>query len=177
MFNPDKMVLVTSYKMDAVVEVLDRIRYAYETCPDHIRCGATTYSFKRIVFDNNSSIVGQTMTENTGRGMSISLLYCLDGETSVTVKDKETDEIKEISIGQLYTELNDDILLGFGQKAKLRIQFDDSTFIDVDEDESLIVDGVKTTIENIVKGDSVWIGNDELKVDEIYMLDGDKKLV
>lgn len=177
MFNPDKMVLVTSYKMDAVVEVLDRIRYAYETCPDHIRCGATTYSFKRIVFDNNSSIVGQTMTENTGRGMSISLLYCLDGGTKVTVKDKETDEIKTIDIEQLYTELEDDILLGIGSKPKLRILFTDDTFMDVDEDVSLIVDGVKTTIEHINHGDTVWLGDDELIVSEIYMLDIDGNVV
>lgn len=177
MFNPDKMVLVTSYKMDAVVEVLDRIRYAYETCPDHIRCGATTYSYKRIVFDNNSSIVGQTMTENTGRGMSISLLYCLDGGTKVTVKDKDTGEVKDIEIEKLYTELEDDILLGFGTKPKLRIQFTDSTFMDVDEDVSLIVEGVKTTIDNIHKGDKVWLGDDELEVHEIYMLDVDGGLV
>lgn len=177
MFNNDKTVLVTSYKMDAVVEVLDRIRYAYETCPDHIRCGVTTYSFKRIVFDNKSVIVGQTMTENTGRGMTISLLYCLDRDTQVTVKDKESGEEKKISIEKLYTELNDDILMGIGAKPKLRIQFEDATFIDVDEDESLVVNGIKTTIENICHGDTVWIGDQELVVSDIFMLDGDGKAV
>lgn len=173
MFNPDKMILVTSFKMDAVIEVLDRIRYAYETCPDHIRCGVTTYSYKRIVFDNNSSIVGQTMTENTGRGMSISLLYCLDGDTNITVKDKESGEVKDIRISELYTELNDDILLGFGDKPKLRIQFKDYTFVDVDEDVSMHVNGVKTTIDNIHKNDLVMVGNDELEVIDIFMLDAD----
>lgn len=177
MFNPDSFILVTSYKMDAVVEVLDRIRYAYETCPDHIRCGATTYSFKRIVFDNNSSIVGQTMTENTGRGMAISLLYCLDKDTKVTVKDKDTEEVKEISLENLYTELNDDILLGFGDKPRLRIQFSDYTFIDVDEDESLHVNGVKTTIDNVYKHDSILLGNEELEVLEVYMIDADGKAI
>lgn len=170
MFNPDKMILVTSFKMDAVVEVLDRIRYAYETCPDHIRCGCTTYSFKRIVFDNNSSIVGQTMTENTGRGMSISLLYCLDGNTKVTVKDKDTGEIKDVDIEELYTELHDDELIQLGTISKLRIVFKDGTFMDVDEDESIMVNGVKTTIENIFRGDSVWLDDEELEVIDITMV-------
>lgn len=173
MFNPDKNVLVTSYKWDAVNEVMDRIRYAYECCPDYLRGGVTTYSSKKIVFDNNSSITAQTISENTGRGLSISLLYCLDGSTKVTVKDKHTGEEKEISLESLYTELNDDVLEGFSQKARLRIQFEDMTFIDVDEDVSLHVEGIKTTIENICRGDKVLIGHEELEVAEIYLLDAD----
>lgn len=173
MFNPDKNILVTSYKWDAVNEVMDRIRYAYECCPDFLRGGVTTYSSKKIVFDNNSSITAQTISENTGRGLSISLLYCLDGSTKVTVKDKETDEIKDITLENLYTELNDDILEGFSQKARLRIQFQDMTFIDVDEDVSLHVNGVKTTIENIYHGDKILIGNEEIEVHDIYLIDAD----
>lgn len=170
MFNPDKMILITSYKMDAVVEVLDRIRYAYETCPDHIRCGATTYSFKRIVFDNNSSIVGQTMTENTGRGMSISLLYCLDGDTKIKLRDKDTGEIVSKNIETLYTELDGHELIEVLKKEKLKIVFEDNTFIEVEEDVSLIVNGIKTTIENIYHGDSVWLDDLELVVKDVFMV-------
>ncbi len=173
MFNPDSSILVTSYKWDAVNEVMDRIRYAYEACPDWLRAGATTYSTKKIVFDNDSSITGQTINENTGRGLSITLLYCLDGGTTVHVKDKETGEEKEITLEQLYTELNDDILEGFSSKARLRIQFTDMTFIDIDEDESVHVNGIKTTIENIQQGDLLLVGNEELEVDDIYLLTAD----
>jgi hypothetical protein len=55
---------------------MQRIRYAYEDCPDHIRAGATNYNKGSIEFDNGSRIVSATTTGNTGRGMSISLLYC-----------------------------------------------------------------------------------------------------
>jgi hypothetical protein len=48
----------------------------YETCPDHIRAGVTSYNKQSIEFENGSRIVAQTTTGNTGRGMSISLLYC-----------------------------------------------------------------------------------------------------
>jgi hypothetical protein len=54
---------------------MQRIRYAYELCPDHIRAGATSYNKGNLDFENGSRIVSATTTENTGRGMSISLLY------------------------------------------------------------------------------------------------------
>ena len=44
-------------------------------CPDHIRAGVTSYNKGSIEFDNGSRIVAQATTENTGRGMSITLLY------------------------------------------------------------------------------------------------------
>jgi hypothetical protein len=54
---------------------MQRVRYAYESVPDHIRAGVTSYNKGSIDFDNGSRIVSATTTENTGRGMSISLLY------------------------------------------------------------------------------------------------------
>jgi hypothetical protein len=55
---------------------MQRIRYGYELCPDHIRAGVVNYNKGSIEFDNGSRIVSATTTGNTGRGMSISLLYC-----------------------------------------------------------------------------------------------------
>jgi hypothetical protein len=54
---------------------MTRIRYAYELCPDYIRAGCTSYNKLSLDFENGSRIVSATTTENTGRGMSISLLY------------------------------------------------------------------------------------------------------
>jgi len=76
MFVPDSTVLVAAHKYAGAQEIMQRIRYAYEGCPDHIRAGAVSYNKGSIEFDNGSRIVAQTTTENTGRGMSISLLYC-----------------------------------------------------------------------------------------------------
>jgi hypothetical protein len=55
---------------------MQRIRYGYEMCADHIRAGVTNYNKGSIEFENGSRIVSATTTGNTGRGMSISLLYC-----------------------------------------------------------------------------------------------------
>jgi hypothetical protein len=75
MFVPDSTILIAAHKYTGAQEIMNRIRYAYELCPDHIRCGATSYNKQSLEFDNGSRIVAQTTTETTGRGMSLSLLY------------------------------------------------------------------------------------------------------
>ena len=75
MFIPDSTVLVAAHKFTGAQEIMARIRYAYELCPDHIRCGVKSYNKQSIEFDNGSRIIAQTTTETTGRGLSLSLLY------------------------------------------------------------------------------------------------------
>jgi hypothetical protein len=76
MFVPDSTILVAAHKYLGAQEIMQRVRYGYENVPDHIRAGVISYNRGSIEFDNGSRIVSQTTTENTGRGMSISLLYC-----------------------------------------------------------------------------------------------------
>ena len=75
MFKPDSTILVAAHKAAGAQEIMQRIRYAYESVPDHIRAGVTEYNKGSISFDNGSRIVSATTTENTGRGMvNINLL-------------------------------------------------------------------------------------------------------
>ena len=76
MFVPDSTILVAAHKYTGAQEIMQRVRYAYENCPDFIRAGVTSYNKGSLDFENGSRIVSATTTENTGRGMSISLLYC-----------------------------------------------------------------------------------------------------
>lgn len=76
MFHPDQTILIAAHKFTGAQEIMQRIRYAYEDCPDFIRAGVVSYNKGSIEFDNGSRIVSATTTGNTGRGMSISLLYC-----------------------------------------------------------------------------------------------------
>jgi len=76
MFKPDSTILIAAHKYTGAQEIMQRIRYAYELCPDFIRAGCTSYNKGSIDFENGSRIVSQTTTETTGRGMSITLLYC-----------------------------------------------------------------------------------------------------
>ena len=75
MFIPDSVILIAAHKYAGAQEIMSRIRYAYELCPDHIRAGVTSYNKGSIEFDNGSRIVAQATTDNTGRGMSITMLY------------------------------------------------------------------------------------------------------
>jgi hypothetical protein len=75
MFVPDSTILIAAHKYTGAQEIMQRIRYAYEACPNHIKAGVVTYNKGSLDFENGSRIVSATTTENTGRGMSISLLY------------------------------------------------------------------------------------------------------
>jgi len=76
MFRPDSTILIAAHKYQGAQEIMQRVRYAYELCPNWIRAGVTSYNKGSIDFENGSRIVSQTTTETTGRGMSITLLYC-----------------------------------------------------------------------------------------------------
>ena len=76
MFVPSSTILIAAHKYTGAQEIMQRLRYAYEMCPDNIRAGVTSYNKQSIEFENGSRIVAQTTTETTGRGMSVSLLYC-----------------------------------------------------------------------------------------------------
>lgn len=104
-FKPDQIVLIVANKEAQALEIISRIKYAYEELPDWMRPGVVEYNKKSLIFDNKSKIISRATTPNAGRGLSISLLYCLGGENYVTVKDKETGEIKDITLEELYNDI------------------------------------------------------------------------
>ena len=75
MFIPDSTILIAAHKYSGAQEIMQRIRFMYETLPNYIRAGVTSYNKGSLEFDNGSRIIAQATTENTGRGLSISLVY------------------------------------------------------------------------------------------------------
>jgi hypothetical protein len=75
MFIPDQTILIAAHKYSGASEIMSRVRFSYETLPDYLRAGAVSYNKGSIEFDNGSRIIAQATTENTGRGLSISLAY------------------------------------------------------------------------------------------------------
>lgn len=113
MFVPGSTILIAANIYDQALEIMKRARFAYESLPDYIRAGVKFYAKESIEFDNGSVLRAQATTENTGRGKSISVLYCLDGDSVVTVRNKETGEVKDISLADLYLDLlNDNSITG-----------------------------------------------------------------
>lgn len=102
MFNPDVTILITANKYVQALEIMDRVRYTYENLPDHIRAGVVEYNKGTIAFDNGSKIISRATSADAGRGLSITLLYCLGGDTIITVRDKTIGEVTDINLRELY---------------------------------------------------------------------------
>jgi hypothetical protein len=104
MFVDNSTILIAAHKYTGAQEIMQRLRYGYEMCPNHIKAGAVSYNKQSIEFENGSRIVAQTTTETTGRGMSVSLLYCLDGDTSIVrIRNKKTLIEEDITLKELFT--------------------------------------------------------------------------
>ena len=76
MFVPDSQILIAAHKFTGAQDIMNRVRFVYENLPDFLRAGAYSYNRNTLEFDNGSRIKATTTTENTGRGMSLSLIYC-----------------------------------------------------------------------------------------------------
>ncbi len=76
-FNFDKTVLIASRANDHAMEMIERIRFAYEHLPFWIKPGVRDDGWNKhnLGFDNGSRIMSTATSENAGRGYSISLLY------------------------------------------------------------------------------------------------------
>lgn len=56
MYHPNKRVMICGNQLNIAIEIMDRIRLAYEYCPHSIKIGVTTYNKTCIEFENNSTI-------------------------------------------------------------------------------------------------------------------------
>lgn len=104
MFHFEKTILIASNKNSNAMEMIYRIRFIYERLPHWIKPGLTQDGWNKhsVGFDNGSRILSQATTEETGRGLSVSLLFCLEGKTSITLRNKITKEIITLPIEEAY---------------------------------------------------------------------------
>ena len=56
MFHPDQTILIAAHKYTGAQEIMQRIRYGYELCPDFIRAGVVNYNKGSMEFENGSRI-------------------------------------------------------------------------------------------------------------------------
>lgn len=75
MFHKDKTIVIASKNNSHAMEIMDRIRFAYEEVPHWLKAGCRYYNKHNIEFDNGSRIKSEATTEKTGRGLAISKLY------------------------------------------------------------------------------------------------------
>lgn len=109
MFHFEKTILILSNKNDNAMEMIHRVRFIYERLPKWLKAGLADDGWNKhtVGFDNGSRIISQATSENSARGLAVSLLFCLGEQTNVTVRDRETGEIKQIQMNELYQELEE----------------------------------------------------------------------
>lgn len=77
MFFSEKRIMVCANKLATAIEVMDRIRLAYEYLPKWIKAAITVYNKQEITFSNNSSIRAFATSSAAARGFSANVI-CID---------------------------------------------------------------------------------------------------
>lgn len=75
MFHENKTILLLGNIEETAKEIMERIQFSYEMCPDFIRDGVVRYNVKSIRFENKSRIIAKATTPASARGLSVHLLY------------------------------------------------------------------------------------------------------
>lgn len=75
MFHSDKEIAVLANKEKQAIEILDRIRKAYQDLPFFLQQGCEKFGSTLIEFENGSKIYAYATSSDSIRGRSVSLLY------------------------------------------------------------------------------------------------------
>lgn len=94
--------LIVAHKQSHAQEVLRRIKGFYYSCPLWLKPGIVKNNETSVEFDNGCRIIAEATTANAARGKSLRFVYCVDGKTSIFIRNKNTGEIREIDIQDLY---------------------------------------------------------------------------
>jgi len=73
-FNAEKRVMVVSNKLAGAIEVMDRMRLAYEHLPNWLKSGLTTLNKTELRFGNNSGIKVAATSSDAARGYSANMV-------------------------------------------------------------------------------------------------------
>jgi hypothetical protein len=78
MFNDQKTILIASDKNSNALEIIYRMQTMYRSAPAWLKPGVTKDGWNKqsLKFDNNTRILSAATTEKTGRGMSLSVIFC-----------------------------------------------------------------------------------------------------
>lgn len=95
-------ILIVAHKQGHAMEVLKRLKDMYYSMPMWMKPGMVKNNETSVEFDNGMRVIAEATTANAARGKSLKLVYCVDGKTKVTIRNKNTGEVREIDIEDLY---------------------------------------------------------------------------
>ena len=118
-FFDDQRVIIVANKENTAINIFKKVRLAYELLPNYLKPGVKEWGKTGATFANGSSIGISTTTSTAARGDSASCLIvdeaafieCVHKNTKISLKNKNTEEIKIVKIIDLFSEdINDDII-------------------------------------------------------------------
>ena len=95
-------ILIVAHKQAHSMEVLKRLKDMYYSMPLWLKPGMVKNNETSIEFDNGMRIIAEATTSNAARGKSLKFVYCVSGETKIQIRNKNTGEVREIDIQDLY---------------------------------------------------------------------------
>lgn len=101
LFNEDKEVCLLANKGAQAREIMSRIQLAYTHLPKWLQSGVTSYNKSSIELENGCKLVAAATSSDSVRGRSFACVFideCIGGDTMITVRNKVTGEIKEVSM-------------------------------------------------------------------------------
>lgn len=104
-FFKDQRVLIVSNKESSAIEVFQRIRLAYSEMDSYLKPGVVEYGKTAMELANGSRIDISTTSGTAARGKSVS---CVTKDAYVTIRDKVTGDIFDISMGELESLLSNE---------------------------------------------------------------------
>lgn len=106
-FNQDKKILIIANKEKTAIEIVGRVRMAFELLPKWLKPGVVPGGWNKteIELSNGCKLECSSTSASAARSKSCNVLIideCVTGDTLITIKDIITKEIKEVKIESLY---------------------------------------------------------------------------
>lgn len=92
-FNNDKSILILANKLDTALEIMSRIRLAFELLPKWLKPGVKEWNKGKIELNNGCKVQGCATSSDAARSKSAN---CISGDSLISIRHNNT--IEKISI-------------------------------------------------------------------------------
>lgn len=106
-FHRDKEILCLSITQETSKAIVTKVRFANDNLPSWLKERAVTDNQLSLKLANGSEIKAASSAGTSGRSSALSLLIideCLEANTNITLRNKNTGEIKETKIEDLFSK-------------------------------------------------------------------------
>lgn len=104
-FCPDSVIGICANKEAMAKENLDRLASMYRDLPIWLKPSVNSFNKKSLSNDIGCKVYISATTKDSFRGYSINIIMideCVGSDTKVTIKDNLTNEIKQVTLEELY---------------------------------------------------------------------------